>query len=209
MIAFDVAGGGSNPSTIVVGSLTDGIGILYMGAGGATLAEVPSWGGLPMTLIDSGGRWNSGAFSGLNWYVLNPPPGSTSISYTGGTPGNGIRMATYSGVDQFDPIANFAHVNNSPVPISNAIDTMTDGAWIVTMGSDLNGGVAQNGTNMTVRSSFGDTIGDTNGPISPAGLTTTQFTVLGGASSDVMMQVVLNPTGTGSPNGGAFLLKMI
>lgn len=177
-----------------------------------------TYNGVAMTSLISG--TSSGGSPYSCWGLVNPATGAhtVSVAYTGTTTVRGF-SASYSGVKQtgLPDASTAAGASSSASPFSHSITTVADSSWIVAA-CDEEAGVASSmtaGTNMTSRQTnvsvgnFALMIGDTNGPITPAGSTSQSFSWAGGAGFPNIIQISLAPAGAAGTTNPAFLLKLI
>lgn len=215
-IAFDVAsqvGGGTSTIrswTHTVGSITDGIALVYVMLNAGGLSSTPTFGGNTMTQLIN---WNPSDFFAdvYVFYYLNPTPGANTVVVdNGGTNYNYSLAVTYSGVDQTNPFGTTPTYSTSQsgsagTSFTSSLTTTETDAWVVALGGG-GGGTVNAGTDTTRHASptysnfqWHAALMSSNNPISSPGSVSINTTGTSAFRQLTMMQ--LKPAGGGG--GGA------
>jgi len=109
------------------------------------------------------------------YYLVNPASGSNNVVISRGVSGViASGFVSYSGVNQSAPIptSTTSTDTNSNTSYSGSITTTVDNSWAIVGIRDASGATITAGSGLTVRvtnTSNGIHLGDSDGPISPAG----------------------------------------
>lgn len=169
--------------------------ILFVGVVGAVAVSNNitgvTYNGVSLTLVNEirvpSDRWVS------LWYLINPATGSNNVVVSS-SPSEYIQSdaITYSGAKQTgQPDASTTDSATSVTTRTTSVTTVADNCWTVMMSDPNNGGgTAGTGTvKRTERSTTGQGLYDSNGPITPAGSTSLIVNFTSGNYACVMASI--------------------
>jgi hypothetical protein len=122
------------------------------------------------------------------WGLTNAHAGNDSLAVTlsGGDDTIYEGLVWYSGTSDSLPDAVVDHANTTTNAVSQSLTTAHDNAWAVIV-DQQNSGTASAGSNTTLRETPIATIGDSGGPIHPAGSTTLNVNFTSSSSNTYWM----------------------
>lgn len=184
--------------------------------------NTPTHNGTAMALVQSVQSVETNRKLGL-WALVNPTPGvntiSVSITPDSFTPHGILAHAFYykNTAQVGFPDASAASKGNSITSITDDVTTTTDNAWVISVGGETGAsGAIATGTGVTQRgSTIGDgsndstlAVGDSNGPISPAGTYSMTYTASSSGSLGIVMAAVAPYTSSATTNPALLLSLM-
>lgn len=198
----------SGASSPTVGTLTNGILLVFLAnnSDGDDLTSV-TWNGSAMTQINKSANADS-AGEDYCYAILSPASGNNSIVVTRNSTGTNQRVrmigASYQGVNQSLTLdAQSVQTAASTGSVTATLNTVTNNAWKVVFWYDGNG-IPSASTNTTSRANDGTNslVGDSGGPVTPAGAF--NMTATGTIGLWTVNEVVLAPAATVIVNSSFF-----
>lgn len=169
-----VVASGSSPSIPhTIGTTTIGSPILWVGvrSNNANTTIFAQFNGVSMTQLEYS---HVGVPIGeYLFYMVNPPIGTHNITFTnsGGTAFINVNAASYVNVETINPVDVHNSTNTSGTSFTDSVTTTVDKCWVImNVSSDITATLAAS-TGFTARSGSGTSaiLGDSNGPVTPAG----------------------------------------
>lgn len=201
-IAFDAAnqqavtaGTASITFSLTNSATTPGlmIGVTVQNTGGLTGA--PTYNGVSSTLIDS--QQDSGITVVYLYYLINPASGANNLSVTRNTTTNSMYLfgVTYYDFAQSSPI-DTSTKGTTGDPMTGTVTTTVDNCWTFMNAYDGNQALsASTGSTLrgsTLQSNAGGVF-DSNGPKTPAGMTSMAVNVATGGSATAFVMAAFCP----------------
>lgn len=188
-IALDATSTGTSTSTspVTISHTITGSNTILITSGesfslGSTTISTPTYNSVSENLLDTTKTVGTNGLVGL-WYLLNPTTGANTVSmaFGGSTPFGCIGSVSWSGVSQTgqpDAVQGATGTSNNP---STTITTVADNSWVAgVLGyfsvSTATAGLTSRSAYVT-RTSTKANLEDTNGPKTPAGNQTVNWTI--------------------------------
>jgi hypothetical protein len=187
-------GNSATASLTISGGATQSIVLIAGECPAGTSLSTVTYAGIGM--IKSTGTIVGASANGFLYYQLTPPTGTNNGIFTcTGAQGAAMAVSYYTGVSQFTPIEISSASHAGGVTTSSVtVTTITNNDWIVS-GLLESGAATWSATSPLVKRSGaasgtgGAFIGDV-GPISPAGITTTNWTAASTGEGQVVSAMV-------------------